>query len=163
MWVNNDIEFGPGDLARIEELITEADGPCVVTGDRRDSRFLSFCYGAVNRAAVETVGLIDEWTFYPIYFGDNDYRYRCKLAGVEWVEFNGAIRHGDDGMTASATIRSSAQHSLANARTYPENQRRYIEKWGGPPDHETYQSPWDMPVPSDWTRIDIGGRRARIW
>lgn len=164
LFVSNDLIFAPGDLAEIVRLIEESDEPCVVTGDRSDSRYLSFSYGAINRSAVEKVGLVDEWTFYPIFYGDNDYYYRCKLAGVEWVEYNGQIRHGDrDGMTASTTIRSSAAHSLANQRTAPENRRRYIEKWGGPPDHEVYRTPWDLPVPLDWTRIDIAGRAARKW
>jgi GT2 family glycosyltransferase len=163
LWINDDIQFGPGDLSEIVDMVESSDEPCVVTGDRKDTRYLMFCYGAINRAAFDKIGLVDEWTFYPIYYGDNDYLYRARLAGVEWIEFNGSISHGDDGMTASATIRSSPEMSLANQRTVFENERRYAEKWGGPPDRERYSTPWNQPVPLDWTRMDIEGRARRMW
>src|SRR5574338_1221643 len=123
MWAGIDVEFAPGDLREIANRM-DTRSPRVVTGDRRDERLLRFAYAALNREAIEAVGLLDGWTFYPAYFDDDDYEYRCRLGGVEWIEFNGQMRH-----QRSATINSDAALAAANARTFPENAQRYIAKW----------------------------------
>src|SRR5207244_4166695 len=83
-WASNDIVFGPGDLAEIVALMDGAGrGPRIVTND--------YSWGAINRAVVDTIGLFDDWSFYPIYFDDNCLAYRCKLAGIEWVRYEGGI------------------------------------------------------------------------
>jgi GT2 family glycosyltransferase len=164
LFVTDDIAFGPGDLDEIVAMIEDSDDPALITGsiNVHDPRLLMFCYGALNRACVEKVGFIDEWTFYPIYFGDNDYRRRCRLAGVEWIEFDGDIRHGDDD-TTSATLKANAHFQERNVVTFERNRRAYEEKWGGPIGGEQYATPWNLPVPLDWTRIDITARAERIW
>jgi GT2 family glycosyltransferase len=158
MWAGIDLTFGPGDLTNISSLITDARGPRVVTGDRSDERMLRFAYAALNRECIEAVGLLDEWTFYPAYFDDDDYEYRCRQGGVEWVTYNGQIEHD-----RSATIRSDAALANANATTFPMNHQRYIAKWGGPPGSEVYARPWNMPVPLSYAPVDIAGRARRLW
>jgi GT2 family glycosyltransferase len=158
MWAGADLTFGPGDLTNISSLITDARGPRVVTGDRADERLLRFAYAALNREAIEAVGLLDEWTFYPAYFDDDDYEYRCRQGGVEWVTYNGQIAHD-----RSATIRSDAAMANANAMTFPMNRERYVAKWGGPPGSETYSRPWGKPVPLSYAPVDIAGRARRLW
>lgn len=153
-FTNNDVTFGPDDPAEIERLMNEADGPRMVTH--------GFCWGAFNRAVVNTVGLIDDWTLHPIYFDDNDFERRCRLGGVEWIPYQGGIVHGDEGV-GSLTIRSSAQYAVANARTFPENQLRYVAKWGGLPGNEQFTTPWNTGYPLWYTKPDIDGKYRRNW
>jgi GT2 family glycosyltransferase len=156
MWAGIDVTFGAGDLTNIEHLLRP--GPCLVTGDRNDERLLRFAYAALNRECIEAVGLLDEWTFYPAYYDDDDYEYRCRQGGVEWIEFNGGISH-----ERSATIRSNPLLDRENSRTFPLNRDRYVAKWGGPPGAESFSRPWNKPVPLSYTPADIAGRARRIW
>lgn len=158
LWASQDIAFGPGDLTNIAHLIEDASGPRVVTGDRADDRLLRFAYGAINRACIEAVGLLDEWSFYPGYYDDDDYEYRCRMGGVSWITYNGAISH-----ERSAAIRSDPASAAGNARTFPMNRQRYIAKWGGPPGSERFSRPWNKPVPLSYAPVDIAGRAARTW
>lgn len=162
LFITDDIAFGPGDLDEIVRLIEESDEPAVITGSWLPPKLLAFCYGAINRAAVERVGLVDEWTFYPIFFGDNDYFRRCRIAGVEWVTYDGAIRHGLDD-TTSATLKANPHFRGRNAVTFEMNRRAYEAKWGGPVWGETFVTPWNMPVGLDYTRIDLQARAERKW
>lgn len=160
---SNDLVFGAGDLINIVTLLNDADGPAVVTGSTRDARLLRWTYAAVNAAAIEAVGLVDEWNFWPIYFDDVDYERRCKLGGVSWVEYDGKILHGEGGWEGSTTIKSNPAHANANSVTFTENRDRYIAKWGGPPGGETYSTPFGLSVPLSFTTPDLAGRARRIW
>jgi GT2 family glycosyltransferase len=154
-----DIGYGPGDLANIAKLIASAGAlPAVVTGSRNDDRLLRGAYMAVNQACIRAVGLYDEWAFFPCYFEDDDYVRRCELGGVRWIEYDGTIKHD-----RSITIRTDAHAEARNRETYPDNLRRYIEKWGGQPRQERFMTPYDMPVPLSYTRVDLPGRAARHW
>jgi len=154
-WANNDIEFGPGDLAHIAEVMDSATGPTHLTGtDRR----LRNAYGAMNAACIDAVGLFDDWAFYPIYFDDDDYEYRCRLGGVAWLTYDGTITHA-----GSMTINSDEHLRAENSRTFQTNRERYIAKWGGVPGRESFSRPYDRPVPLSYTRVDIAGRAANLW
>lgn len=158
LWASNDIVWGPGDLAHIAELMDAADGPRLVTGDRGDDRLLRFAYGAENAAAVAAVGLHDEWAFYPIYFDDDDYEYRCHRGDVEWIEYNGQIHHD-----RSSTIASDAAMSRANAASFERNRAEYERKWGGGPGRERFAAPYGLSVPLSFVRPDTVARASRIW
>lgn len=71
--------------------------------------------------------------------------------------YNGAISHARSATIADPTA------AAANARTFPENRRRYIMKWGGPPGEEVFARPWNKPVPLSYAPIDIAGRAMRLW
>jgi GT2 family glycosyltransferase len=123
--VNADIEFGSGDLARLVDVM-EDPAPQLAC-------LYEFGAFAINQAAVDLVGWFDE-NFHPIYFEDNDYRWRCKLAGVPVKQLLSHTRHEN-----SATIASGfARH---NERTFPRNLDYYVAKWGGPPNQETVTAP----------------------
>ncbi len=153
MWCNADLQFSPGDLANVAALAS-GPGPRMVTGSHRGLRN---AYGAMNVEAVELVGLFDDWAFYPIYYDDDDMERRCHLAGVQWLTYDGGIRHG-----GSATL-AHKEHSAANGRTFPLNRQAYIDKWGGTPDNERYDSPYDRGLPLSYVRPDPAGRARRIW
>lgn len=162
--VNDDIAFTPGDLARIEGLIGGASTAAVVTGDKSDSRMLRWAYAAVNAETIATVGLMDDWAFFPIYFDDDDYERRCRLAGVDWRVYNGGILHGRDGTVGSETIRRDPRASQANAETFRLNRIAYVEKWGGPPGGELWVTPYGIPgAPLGYTRPSPAKRAARMW
>jgi len=157
MWASIDVTFTLRDLDIIENTMDGARGPRLITGDRSDERLLRFAYAALNRECVEAVGLLDEWGFYPAYYDDDDYQYRCQQGGVEWISHNGQITH-----QRSATISATA-FATANARTFPMNAARYTAKWGGSPGAESFTRPYNRPVPLDYTPIDITGRARRVW
>lgn len=154
-WASNDVEFFPGTLATMASRMSDPE-PRLYSG--------TFAWGAMNRALIETVGLIDEHSFFPIYFDDNDYVYRCRLAGVDVIEVWGeGVSQGDGEHAASLTIRSDAETEKANNDSFPRNERAYHEKWGGEPLAEQYQSPWNSGMPVWVTRPSVDGRRVRMW
>lgn len=155
--VNNDAYFEPGKLAQIVERMDATTDPLVITQ--------GFTIAAINRATVATVGLFDEWSFYPVYFDDNDYGYRCRLAGVQLdaAPTGHWCLEGDDGYGESMTTRSDPVLSMANNRTWQINQTAYVAKWGGPPGQERFSSPWDSGLPLWATRPDPEARTARLW
>jgi GT2 family glycosyltransferase len=162
MFCNADVFFGDGALAAIEQAIGQANsGPAFVA----TSGVNPFACSALNRELVEKVGLFDEWTFFPAYFEDNDYAYRMSLNGIEQVVIDAEVYHGDDRGPehASATIRSSGRYREANDRSFVENERRYINKWGGLPRQETYDRPWLRDIPLSHVEIDLAGRARRSW
>lgn len=155
MWVSNDVQFLPGHLQTVIDRMAVLD-PRIVTG--------GFTWAAINRALVDKVGLIDEHGFFPIYYDDNDYHQRCKIAGVEWVEdwATGTV-HGDGEHGASLTIHSDGKSRAGNSRSFLHNTREYLAKWGGRPGEEQYTSPWNSGMPVWVTRPSIDGRRDRQW
>jgi hypothetical protein len=154
LFVNNDAWFEPGKLAALCERMDTATGPQVIHH--------VWTVAAVNRAVVETVGLFDTWSFYPLYFDDTDYSRRCALAGFP-VEEGDWCLEGDDDWPVSLTIRSDPALAAANNRTWHLNQAAYVAKWGGLPGHETFTTPWDSGQPLWATKPDPCGRAARTW
>jgi len=155
-FTNNDAYFEPGVLAQLVERMERAGGPLLITD--------GYTVGALNRAVVDTVGLFDDWSFYPIYFDDNDYSIRCHLAGVP-IEYGKWCLEGDVGETnvASQTIRSDLELARANNRTWQLNEQAYVAKWGGLPGRETFTTPWNLGLPVWATRPDITARAPRLW
>ena len=153
---STDVEFEPSDLWMIAAYMDMGDAARVVTGDTSDDRSLRMAYFAVNPACIRTVGLLDEWSFFPAYFEDNDYQRRCRLGGVEWTVYNGAIHHDRSSTIADPT------YAAKNGGTFPRNCTAYVEKWGGPPGAETLIKPWgtdDLRT----LRPDPASRAARLW
>jgi len=154
-WSNADIVFGPDDPAEIERQMSQP-GPRVMT--------FGFAWGALNREAIDRVGLIDDWTYHPIYFDDNDYQRRCELGGVEWVGYQGGIRHGEKGAGTDGSVTIGEERfKKANHVSFPINEQRYVEKWGGMPGSERFTTPWDTGYPLWYTKPDIDGKRDRRW
>ena len=80
---------------------------------------------SIGEDFIRTVGLFDEY-FYPIYFEDNDYEDRIKLAGLGNNIINADIIVNDNG--GSQTIKSNAEFTNANNRTFVENEKYYKNK-----------------------------------
>ncbi len=130
---NDDVEFHPG---TIEALERAADGE----GDfffPSHSPGAMFCVFLLRRGAYDRIGPFDE-RFYPAYFEDNDYHRRMKLLGIREVLVDGASYDH----VGSATLKSFDKHEQGkHNEEFKANQRRYKEKWGGYPGHETLEVP----------------------
>ena len=156
MWVSNDVVFGDGDLDAFVDHMERATGPSLLTWH--------FAMGAINKAMVQEVGLFDEWSFWPLYFDDNDYAYRCAMAGYPVDYYAGEnIWEGADGHQNSLTIYSDPVLALRNSETWATNKAAYVAKWGGPPGREKYRTPWGRKLPLWATRPDVVGRTDRLW
>ena len=155
--VNNDAWFEPGSLAELAERMESAEGPLVLHHE--------WTMFAMNRAVVDRVGLFDVASFYPIYYDDTDFAYRCHLAGIPVIDDRVWVLEGDIGQTgvASQTIRADERLAKENSRTWSLNHAAYVAKWGGRPGEERFTSPWDSGQPLWATRPDLNGRVARSW
>lgn len=89
--------------------------------------------------AYDKVGEFDE-TFRPIYFEDDDFAYRLKLAEIDMEE----VADATFGHVGSATLKAytSAETELHHQR-FRWNQEYYTRKWGGLPHQETYTHPFN--------------------
>lgn len=158
IFTNADIRYGPGALARTDQVMSEARGPLFFTNINA-----AYAFGALNREAVKVVGMFDEWSCYPAYFDDNDWDYRRTLAGVARIDEEVGVHHGDDDGRGSLTIRSDSRYRLANDRTFATNRSNYLAKWGGLPGEEKFTTPWNSGLPLWALRPDIDGVRDRRW
>lgn len=128
--VNFDLTFAPGDLAKLDAFMDGRTEPTLAL-------LGTFSAFAVNEAAIQAAGTFDE-NFHPAYFEDNDFYYRCRLAGVGLHKLDSGLLH-----RTSSTIGSERVYANENARTFPYNALYYKQKWGGPPREERFLTPFD--------------------
>jgi GT2 family glycosyltransferase len=131
MLANNDVAFGPGDLARLDDAMQD---PSPHVG-----MLLEYAAFGLNRAVVDAAGFFDE-NLYPIYCEDSDHRWRTRLLGIPEVSVESGTVHVDGG---SMSWRSDGSHALDNRKSYGRNVAYFTEKWGGPPLGERFTSPFD--------------------
>jgi GT2 family glycosyltransferase len=144
-------------------ILLNAD--CAVTPDTFERMCMSAnpivcAYGfgcfMMTDAVWRSVGEFDE-EYYPVYFEDSDYRYRCKLAGVTLEEWS-ATDHESiyPGRNRAATGIVHGKHDpegyqgwrgekLAwfHAR-WEANRQRYLAKWGGDVGQERFTTPFGV-------------------
>jgi GT2 family glycosyltransferase len=85
----------------------------------------------------DRIGYYDE-DFFPAYYEDSDYRMRLKIAGIP---------------IGTPLTKPFLHIQWASSKDSPEelrewidkNYQHYLRKWGGPPDHETYLTPFNQP------------------
>jgi hypothetical protein len=124
--VNADAWFEPGSLAR---FAAEAGPDKLLFGGGQPP----WCCFALGEQAVLKAGLLDE-AFYPLYFEDNDWERRIRLAGVPVEQSDIPVGHDN-----SSTI--GAGYAEQNSATFAVNGDYYTYKWGGPVGHETEDRP----------------------
>lgn len=107
----------------------------------------------ITRAVWDEVGEFDEG-FWPAYYEDNDMLWRMKLVGISGRDIDLPSKHFH-----SASIHADTEMDALNRIAFPLNQGRYIAKWGGLPDRETYTVPWNggPPSPSVQDLIEYNG------
>jgi GT2 family glycosyltransferase len=145
---NADVEFGPGDLARLAAEMTGARWVGIT-----DWRVFGLTFEAVER-----VGLWDE-NLHPAYDDDCDYERRCDLGGVSRHFIPGTTSH-----VGSAAIRSDERYARANARSHASNRAYYVAKWGGQPrGGERYTTPFGQAASLAAWSLDIRRLRDNAW
>jgi hypothetical protein len=146
--VNDDLEFAPGDLARLVEAMADSRAR-VVTLD-------GFSAFGINREAVERVGFFDE-NYHPAYVEDCDYEYRCKLTGVPMIVVQASLHH-----ERSYSVGNGYREH--NARTHPENNDYHVRKWGGPiRGGETLETPFGAGASPDVWTLSLQRLRLQSW
>jgi glycosyltransferase involved in cell wall biosynthesis len=151
MLVNNDIEFSPGDLSKMESAMFSDPEMCAVFSNHSFSNFI------VTRKGIERFGYFDE-NFYPAYFEDGDYWRRITLSGATICHPETNSVHGEPPHWGSATIKSDPELAKQNDVTFVRNRELYRRKWGwrdNPAEgerHEIYIHPFaDSKLgPNDW-------------
>jgi GT2 family glycosyltransferase len=122
-----------------------------------------FNFFCLHKRFIEKVGWFDE-NFYPAYFEDNDFVYRCNLAemppGHTTPEMTAKAEH-----KGSQTIKSDPQYAQGNNNTFGSwNATHYRMKWGGRPGAETFRTPYGKPENDIRWWPDPGGSIAhRDW
>ena len=106
---------------------------------------------------LDRVGYFDE-NFFPGYFEDNDYRYRLKLTNTKITSIPLTNEH-----QTSSTLKSSTLFQQKNNFTFQENYNYYIKKWGGPPNKETYVTPFNKNYPVDYWKYDPTRTQKLRW
>lgn len=91
----------------------------------------------INKKLVEKIGYFDE-NFYPAYYEDVDHYRRVNLSGLIQPE---AVDTGAICQETASAVSAGLSCDYVNLAKY------YVEKWGGEPDHETYNRPFkDKPL-----------------
>ena len=131
---NDDITLDEGTLKRfVEEMQT--------------SKFVSFIgknafsFFGIHLDYAEEIGEFDE-NLWPAYFEDNDFHHRMKLRGFSGtvVDEPSYFHYG------SATISTfDAERKLMHHHNFNQNKQYYIQKWGGLPGNELYDTPFNNP------------------
>jgi hypothetical protein len=108
--------------------------------------FSCFCF---RKRGFSKVGRFDE-NFYPAYFEDNDYHYRMKLLGVQYMPvdievyekgFNGKESNTMFGETTTDEDKDIIQLG------FRLNQKLYVRKWGGLPNGmQKYTKPFNVKI-----------------
>ena len=147
---NFDLEWGPGDLQRLEEAIEPRSATVY--------RMFGYAAFALTPPAVHEIGWFDE-NIHPAYNDDLDYDRRRELAGVRAVETGFTGTH-----VGSATIHSDPNLRRYNGFTHGRNDAYYAAKWGGAKQGgETFSTPFDRHGHvGDW-RLDINRLREQSW
>jgi GT2 family glycosyltransferase len=153
---SNDTLLKPGTLAAVWERIEDS------SPDELIWHAHSWNFFAVHTGVVSRVGWFDE-NFYPAYKEDQDYSYRCRLAGVKRVGL--FLPRLEPEHLGSQTIRSDPEYGAQNDHTHHFwNRPYYLRKWGGDAAEERFTAPFDRPD-RDWRWWpDPGGSLAsRDW
>jgi hypothetical protein len=97
-----------------------------------------FCVFTAKADLFERIGWFDE-QFFPAYYEDNDFFRRMKLAGIEAEAVARCDAYLHD---VSSTLKSFNPPEMEEHHAqFRENQRRYMNKWGGLPGSEIYDVP----------------------
>lgn len=136
---NDDISLEAGTLQRF-------------VNEMQTSKFVSFMgknafsFFGIHLDYAAEIGEFDE-NLWPAYFEDNDFHYRMKLRGFSGtvVDEPSYFHYG------SATITTfDAERKLMHHHNFNQNKQYYIQKWGGLPGDELYDTPFNSSESLDY-------------
>lgn len=148
--VNFDLQFGKGDLARLDAMVNPFDPGLYF--------MLGMAAFAVTQPLLCAVGYFDE-NIHPAYDEDLDFARRVDLLGLPKYEVGFTGTH-----VGSATIYADPLLRAQNGRTHMLNDAYYAQKWGGPKQGgEQFTTPFDLGGDvGDW-RLDPERLRTQSW
>lgn len=143
--LNGDCAVAPDTFERL----FEAPSPALVCA-------IGFSCFRIDHEIRKAVGPFDE-EYYPVYWEDTDYRYRCKLAGIPIIEW--PIEESDRPSFGRAKYTTGVTHGWRREdagyqgwtgekldwfyKRWEANRDRYHAKWGGMVGEETFTTPFD--------------------
>lgn len=137
---HDDAEADPDSARRLLETVEE-----ICRGGSRWATVFTH-YDILSAYQVAAVGDIGPWDSafpQPNYHVDNDWFHRARLKGYALIETGILITHHNG---SSSTIRGCHTRRRVNDVTFAMNEDYYRRKWGGPPGHEVYPYPWNVPA-----------------
>lgn len=126
--VNDDVYLGYGNQ-RVNMCIEMSENG-IVQSEKSWSVLL------INKELYEYIGEFDE-AFFPAYFEDSDYLYRLRLSGIR----QDIMHHLNPEVFRISQTYEKAPDLVNMAMSI--NKQRYIDKWGGLPYMETFDSPFN--------------------
>jgi glycosyltransferase involved in cell wall biosynthesis len=166
--INDDILFSPWTIDNLVSTFERADENIImvtghnVRGEITDAEEIfswpqplepverdnpDFACFLVRPTIFDIVGTFDE-TFSPAYFEDNDYHRRISLAGRRAVCTTSAPYYH----YGSKTQNADPIFPTVPPFIFQANQLHYVNKWGGSPGAEAYNTPFNNPEMTyrDW-------------
>jgi hypothetical protein len=135
LFMHNDAEAAVGTPERLLAIIEEA----IASKQRWGVVFTH--YDILVAYSMEMARVVGQWdTTLPLYFADDDYYRRVRLAGYEFINTGLQVIHHNNG---SSTLKSDPRLMFLNNVTFPLYERYYTAKWGGLPGSETYDWPFN--------------------
>jgi hypothetical protein len=132
MWLHCDAWAPEGAYLKLIEKVREFDA----AGRKWGVVFTNYdALVAFNTATIDDVGLWDQHLTW--YESDIDAYLRIKLGGYELIDTGIHIEHD-----YSMTIKSDPEINFINSIVHPLAREYFIRKWGGPPHHETFTTPF---------------------
>lgn len=152
MICGNDIEWLPGDLARVLETVAQNPAADFVFGNHAYSNFL------VRPSGWHKIGAFDE-NIELAYLEDADHWQRIRRTpGVNAIHAAGLnARH-----EGSATIKSDAAYAARSSHQHQLNWQYYARKWGCPVNshaQERFATPFDGGGPINAWTLDEGRKQ----
>lgn len=133
--MNQDVEVG-------KHCINELSINCeTILAARTKEGEPDFALFAVNPQWIkETFGTLRPFDegFEGAYFEDNDFKYQCKLKGIEIPTIELDFKH-----FGSSVVKLDLEAQKENEQRFRKNHIRYINKWGGIRGGETYKTPFN--------------------
>lgn len=130
---NDDIEFEKDSIKLLIESYSRES--LIFPNNSSLNTMNAFSCFLLPQTIIDVVGLFDEWISPNYgYFEDNDYYYRMSLKGFYIKDSRAVVNH-----VGSATLKNfSIDREAAHHERFRAAEKRYIQKWGGKPEHERY-------------------------
>lgn len=137
---NDDVQFYPDTLTRLVAGIDAHPDCGLFISEPMEKNTFSLFH--LRYSVWAALGPFDP-IFFPAYFEDNDYMRRLTLAGVKVCR----LTDFTFGHVGSATMKAFNKEEMeAHHKRFETNRDRYLEKWGGLPHEETYETAYNRPV-----------------
>jgi GT2 family glycosyltransferase len=144
---NDDVVLAPGTLFKLVAGVWNRGFDVATAINTRDFQLGTgtdwenpdfSCFALAPEDFLNDFGYFDT-TFSPAYFEDNDMHWRIRMRGGH------AVRLNDAGMYHVGSVTQFWDGGrVVSHESFRANEQYYIEKWGGKPGEEKWQTPFNM-------------------